>query len=149
MVTEAQKKEQDAWTKKAAAAGVSLKGLDLEDAQHVDRIYNVLGVTELPAQTRLLEFIKDLQKEEQQPKQASSSTSSSTTTTMATAWERINTTDNGQAFKAWLTNRMVTEEVFNEFNFEKIDELRTKFEKQQQPNGKLRCCFQMLLRIRK
>ena len=56
---------------------------------------------------------------------------------MTTAWNRINTTDNGQAFKTWLTNRMITEEVFNEFSFEKIDEWRTKFEQQQQqPNGK-------------
>jgi hypothetical protein len=65
MVTEQQKKdEQDTWTAQAAAAEVSLKGLNLQDDNHVKGIYGALRVTDFATQTRLLEFIKDLQKEE-------------------------------------------------------------------------------------
>jgi hypothetical protein len=67
MVTEQQKKdEQDTWTAQAAAAEVSLKGLNLQDDNHVKGIYGALRVTDFATQTRLLEFIKDLQKEEPQ-----------------------------------------------------------------------------------
>ena len=36
---------------------------------------------------------------------------------MTTAWERIDASDNGQAFETWLTNRQVTADEFNAWSF--------------------------------
>ena len=56
---------------------------------------------------------------------------------MATPWVQIDSTENGPAFKKWLQNRLVTEEVFNSFSFENINQCRTEFDQQQkqQANG--------------
>ena len=71
---------------------------------------------------------------------------------MATPWDRI--TDD--SYRQWLVNRQVSADEFNEIPVLERSDLRTRFEQQQQqPNGKLRCCFlysfieMMLLRIRK
>ena len=47
---------------------------------------------------------------------------------MATSWERIDSTENGPAFKQWLNNRLVTEEAWNNFSFQEINEYRTQID---------------------
>ena len=50
---------------------------------------------------------------------------------MSSAWERVDGTRNGPEFKLWLQDRLVTEEGFNGFSFDEINQLRTTFDQQQ------------------
>jgi hypothetical protein len=55
-------------------------------------------------------------------------------------WAQIDSLEDGQEYKRWLSNRFVGEDEFNKYTFEEIDEKRTAFEKwkkEQQDNGML------------
>jgi hypothetical protein len=61
---------------------------------------------------------------------------------METAWDRID-----EAFRTWIESTGSTAEEYNATSIVDRGTLRTQFgqQQQQQPNGKLRCCFCILV----
>jgi hypothetical protein len=53
--------EEIAWATVAGKENVELKGVNLNDNNHVNGLYDMLGVKTFAAQTRLIAYIKRLQ----------------------------------------------------------------------------------------